>query len=356
MRFSDLACPVFAVILSLLVERCGSDEVTRPRNLILSTQKGLLTHEVRVFLASLRSVACDAEVVIFSADDVREDLDDLAETFNARFISYDADALSATEGPMNLHRFTLFQEFLLQHEDQPFDSVFLCDVRDVLFQQDPFEALGVASGIGVALEPAHLPIGKCDIHSRWLSVECAKYAEEEVLAVVGERARACAGTTLGTHAAVTRYCQLMRQEARRTVVEVDERQGRLFQGRSTTTDGKRWMLWCNDQGMHNALLWTGRLAQEMDVTLYRAETSKLVTVGTLQYIRMNQDGEVLTDCAEDDPECASGSVAAVVHQYDRVKALTVLAQNLYGLPGEEFQTFFERYSLPSSEQVADSAE
>eukprot|EP00961_Rhodomonas_salina_P253331 3423823-Rhodomonas_salina.1 len=51
---------------------------------------------------------------------------------------------------------------------------------------------------------------------RWLSVECAKYAEEEVLAVVGERARACAGTTLGTHAAVTRYCQLMRQEARRT--------------------------------------------------------------------------------------------------------------------------------------------
>mmetsp|Transcript_9429 Transcript_9429/g.18917 ORF Transcript_9429/g.18917 Transcript_9429/m.18917 type:complete len:105 (+) Transcript_9429:152-466(+) len=97
--------------------------------------------------------------------------------------------------------------------------------------------------------------------------------------------------------------------------------------------------------MHNAMLWTGRFEQEMNVTLLPAETSKLVTIGTLRAIRMNADGEVLTNCKEEDTECLHGDVAAVVHQYDRVKALTVLAQNLYGLPGEKFETFFERYGL-----------
>ena len=35
----------------------------------------------------------------------------------------------------------------------------MSDVRDVFFQLDPFEALPVGSGLGVAVEPAHLTIG-----------------------------------------------------------------------------------------------------------------------------------------------------------------------------------------------------
>ena len=84
------------------------------RQLVLGTQKGLLPQEMRVFLASLRAVACKAEVVIFSAERGRADLDEVAETFDARLIQYDFESLSAQHGPMNLHRFQLFSEFLRQ--------------------------------------------------------------------------------------------------------------------------------------------------------------------------------------------------------------------------------------------------
>ena len=38
----------------------------------------------------------------------------------------------------------------------------------------------VKDGIGVALEPERLLIGKCDVHARWLTNECPMYAMEEV--------------------------------------------------------------------------------------------------------------------------------------------------------------------------------
>lgn len=146
------------------------------KNLILGTQKGLLPHEVRVFLASLRAVACHAEVVIFSAEKGgRADLEDLAETFGARIIEYDFERLSAQYGPMNLHRFHLFQEFLRRAGPNAYAQVLMCDIRDVFFQLDPFDALAVSEGLGVAIEPRHLSIAACDIHARWLSDECVDY-------------------------------------------------------------------------------------------------------------------------------------------------------------------------------------
>lgn len=154
----------------------GGVRVNVTKNLILGTQKGLFPHEVRVFLASLRAVACHAEVVIFSAEKGgRADLEDLAETFGARIIEYDFERLSAQYGPMNLHRFHLFQEFLRRAGPNAYAQVLMCDIRDVFFQLDPFDALAVAEGLGVAIEPRHLSIAACDIHARWLSDECIEY-------------------------------------------------------------------------------------------------------------------------------------------------------------------------------------
>jgi len=245
--------------------------------------QGLLPHEMRVFLASLRAVGSTAEVVIFSAErGGRADLAEVTATFGARMIEYDFEDLSAKYGPMNLHRFRLFSDFLRKAGPTAFEQVLLCDVRDVFFQQDPFEALGVHDGLGVALEPEHLPIGACEIHSRWLSDECGAYKVEQVLDQIADKSRSCAGTTIGTQTAIEKYCHLMESEARRTVREVSEDQGRAFEGRITSFDGKKWWGWCNDQGMHNALLWTGRLQEHVNVTFYRAETSLLATVGTMK--------------------------------------------------------------------------
>jgi hypothetical protein len=38
--------------------------------------------------------------------------------------------------------------------------------------------------------------------------------------------------------------------------------------------GSRWWGWCNDQAMHNVLLWTGQLETRMNVTLFPAGTNQ----------------------------------------------------------------------------------
>ena len=133
---------VAALVWSVVFVSTTSSVLARPPHLIMGMQNGLLTHEVRVFLASLRSTGCTARVKIFSAEDDRPDLDELALTFDAEIIHYNATSY-AQYGPMNLHRFRLFRQVLEQTLHEPYDQVFLCDIRDVLFQSDPFEALSV---------------------------------------------------------------------------------------------------------------------------------------------------------------------------------------------------------------------
>eukprot|EP00802_Teleaulax_amphioxeia_P015358 Tamp_15448.p1 GENE.Tamp_15448~~Tamp_15448.p1 ORF type:complete len:328 (+),score=31.45 Tamp_15448:418-1401(+) len=247
-------------------------------------------------------------------------------------------------GPMNLHRFRLFSDFLHQAGPDAYNLVLMSDVRDVYFQLDPFETLRVGSGLGVAVEPAHLTIGGCEIHSRWLSDECSSYQVEGVLAALAHRSRSCAGTTIGTQEAVDKYCTMILHEARRTVREVSAEAAKAFDGRITTFDGSRWWGWCNDQAMHNVLLWTGQFDAHMNVTLFDAESSPLATVGTMKMLHTNADGELLTGCLDDKAhDCDAAQIAALVHQYDRVDMLVRLVQGLYGLPGEVFQTFQERH-------------
>ncbi|KAJ1481689.1 hypothetical protein T484DRAFT_2708171 [Baffinella frigidus] len=343
---------VFLACLALLVGVAavagqGVEVGGQARNLVLGTQNGLLAQEVRVFLASLRSTGSMAEVVIFSAEESRHDLHEVAATFNALVMSYNPVEISAKHGPANLHRFSLFRQFLEDAGLGSFDQVFLCDIRDVYFQSDPFQSLAVPKGIGVAIEPAHLPIGQCDVHMRWLSSECPAYAREGMGKVLADKLRSCAGTTIGTPDSIHAYCQAMEDEAERTVTEIGEAQGKALLGRATTFDGEKYHLWCNDQAMHNVLLWTGKLNSTFPVRLYSAEDSLLATVGTMTSIKLSDQAEVLVECPTagvGDGVCSGGEQpAAVVHQYDRVEALVRTAQSLYGLPGETFLTFQQKH-------------
>jgi hypothetical protein len=267
------------------------------RNLILGTQRGILPQELRVFLASLRSTGCQAEVVVYSAGEPGEELEAVAKTFDASLVEYDFEELSRSHGPMNLHRFELFRIFLreVRGGDQ-YDQVLLCDVRDVFFQLDPFTYLSVEDGIGVAIEPDHLLIGNCSIHARWLSNSCPVYQSEGILEKVESERRSCAGTTIGTRAGILTYLDTILSEASRTVQTLDDsdsasHNAEAWEGTVTTRDGQGgWRWWCNDQGMHNALLWMGMfgLPGGANVTLHGAETSGLATVGTMHNIYINE--------------------------------------------------------------------
>lgn len=261
---------------------------------LIKSIPGLLPQELRVFLASLRSTGCQARVVIFSAGDPGDDLAALAHTFEAELLQYNYTDLSTTHGPMNMHRFELYRRFLAARGRGDYAQVLLCDVRDVFFQEDPFATLSVQAGIAVAIEPTRLLIGQCGIHAGWLSTGCPAYQAEGTLERVAGERRSCAGTTIGRHGGVLSYIEAMQREAERTVTRVTHASAAAWEGQSTTKDGEAWRLWCNDQGMHNALLWTGQFGVPggSTVALLDPEASGLATVGTMENIYINQVGQI----------------------------------------------------------------
>lgn len=85
---------ILAVILLLTMPVCGEPD-ENSMFLILGTQRGVLTQEFRVFLASLRSTGCQARVVIFSGEPPGDGLIGVAKTFRAELIEYDHGELAS---------------------------------------------------------------------------------------------------------------------------------------------------------------------------------------------------------------------------------------------------------------------
>ena len=118
----EMVKSLFILLISLSISASLEDDKQTIRNLIMGTQKGLLPHEMRVFLASLRSTGCDARVLIFNAEEDRVDLNDITDTFGAEIVRYNETVFSE-HGPMNLHRFHLFRLELERTVQNPYDQV-----------------------------------------------------------------------------------------------------------------------------------------------------------------------------------------------------------------------------------------
>ena len=74
-----------------------------------------------------------------------------------------------------------------------YDQVMLSDIRDILFQRNPFD-FETAPGLSVFLEDARLTIGTCVSNSTWLRDGFGG----EVLTELRDKSIFCAGTVFGT--------------------------------------------------------------------------------------------------------------------------------------------------------------
>ncbi|MEO8453667.1 MAG: hypothetical protein ABI454_00770 [Sphingomicrobium sp.] len=175
------------------------------------------------------------------------------------------------------YRHFLYYDYLLKHGTR-FRSVLLTDVKDVVFQGDPFEfALG--DRIHVAMENPDIPVGSCPWTSQWI---LAGYPPE-VLDRLKDEEMSCAGTTLAPVPRMMRYLKLMLAEI------------------SRMTDAYE----CADQAAHNLLLHEGKLEP---ANRLRNFEGPILTVGTEPRYQLNGDKELVN---------RDGSVIAVVHQFDR---------------------------------------
>ena len=132
-------------------------EAGASRHLVLGAEYNIAEVELRIFLASLRGSGCRARVVIFSGRP-QAHTRRLADRFDATLIDYDFAALNQSHGPVGVHRFHLYRRFLEARRGS-FDLVLHTDVRDVMFQDDPFQRIEPHGGGVFFLESNHLLIG-----------------------------------------------------------------------------------------------------------------------------------------------------------------------------------------------------
>ncbi len=156
----------------------------------------------------------------------------------------------------------------------------IADVKDVVFQRDPFD-LPLEAPLQCFLESRRYRVGTCPINRALVETACGSEALEEIAA----EPISCSGVTMGSYPAMLEYLRLMTESLRRL--------RRQYGG--------------IDQGIHNVLLHTGRIPGAKPIE------NGAGAVATLGYVRpeemhFDSAGWLLgTD----------GSIVPVLHQYDR---------------------------------------
>jgi hypothetical protein len=182
----------------------------------------------------------------------------------------------------NLVRYGLFAEEL---RDRPEATrVLVSDVRDVLFQRDPFAVLPPGPGLHLFLEHASKPIGRCLWTSSWIRFRYGDAA----LPPLAELPVVCSGVALGDLASMRGYLATVARE-----IDPRLRATNYMAG--------------YDQGIVNRLCHRGEIP---GLLLHPYASSPVLHLGNAPpgSVRVGASGEVQND---------DGAVVAIVHQYDR---------------------------------------
>lgn len=193
----------------------------------------------------------------------------------------------------HVSRFFDYKNFIAK--EQGISHVILTDTRDVIFQKNP-DDLFEKQALYLGMEDKNNPIGQDSFHIKWISDVYGK----DYLATIAEQPICCAGVTLGDKESIQDYLKVM----------VDE-----FLKLPYYT-----MIKSNyDQGIHNKLLYTQSFK---NTHLCAPLNSILATLGTIprENIQLNEKAEILN---------SDGSVAAIVHQYDRHADINTLVEDKY---------------------------
>lgn len=243
--------------------------------LILGMAAGYHYGDVRPFLVSLEETGYAGRTVLFTSRTTR-DLDRLR-AHRVTVVPFEHPVRLA-DVPCNGLRYFLYRDYLRAHP-RDFSRILVTDVRDVLFQRDPFD-FPWPDGLNAMLEDRRATVGSCPFNAHWVR----EHLGADALAAIADRPVSCSGTTVADREAMLGYLDLMT--------------GLL----DPPTTGERMAGY--DQGIHNHLIHTGRVA----AALHDNAGPVLTLAQTLGEPRLDHAGRVLNE---------AGEPAHLVHQYDR---------------------------------------
>jgi hypothetical protein len=244
--------------------------------LILGLAAGYHYGDIRPFLVSLERAEYQGELILFVSKTTRNL--DLIGKHNVTIIQLER-AAGLEEIPYNALRYFLYLDYL-KSARRDFKRILISDVRDVIFQLNPFD-FSWPKGINCALEDKRMTIGKCPYNSHWVRT----YLGKKALAEIAENQISCSGTTIADHASMLIYLETL--TARLTPYTPEKHMAGY------------------DQGLHNYLVHTSQFPN----LTFHDNSGPILTLGhTKENPKIDADGFILN---------TAGSRAHMVHQYDR---------------------------------------
>ena len=261
------------------------------RNLVLSVLHGYTYQFIEPFIQSYNKGQVDAALVIFTSDTVTPLVKRLLKKKGATIIEYSSsnplelvDASLKENLPssisINNYRFILFLDFLIKNKGI-YENVLFTDIRDVIFQNDPFKKLNKFSIYFFLEGEGQEGTFGVSLQNHIWSVEANGLEFTETIL---DKMVSCAGVTAGNIENMIHYLNYMRKSL-------------------TAWDELKWGI---DQGIHNGYIYKN---EGKNVVLSGNQDSLVCTLGLCKSYRINKRNEFVTP---------SNEVYSIVHQYDRI--------------------------------------
>ncbi|MBN2307859.1 MAG: hypothetical protein JXR94_02745 [Candidatus Hydrogenedentes bacterium] len=257
-------------------------------NVVMGAVSGLDFLEIAPFLYSLQRSGFEGNLILYAQDESPDTVAQLRD-HGVHIIEVDApDALKTMR--INCLRYFVYQQVLPTLSEDA-EHVMLADIRDIVFQRDPF-AFDIDGRLCCFLEDKSMTIGSSIVNAGWIA---AGYGRD-ALAEMQRRPISCSGTTIGPLERIRDYVDTMVDGLR----EVSHRVPYITH-----------VLGAIDQAVHNTLLFRDALG---DVRLVPNENGPILTMNYVPEdgVRFNDEGWVVS---------GDGTVINVLHQYDRHPAL-----------------------------------
>lgn len=265
------------------------------KNLILGLAINYGITEVKNFVISLRKFNHVDDVVLFVGRNCSTEFKKFLESNNVKTCTYETFNCSDTR--MNNARFFRYLEFL---NDSEYNKILITDVRDVVFQGDPFNDLP-EDFLYLFKEDPGIKIGDCEYNSFWM--ECAY--QKNIATLVQDKNILCAGTILGSKNKILDL--LIRITDDLLLIKKSNYQN--YQ--SVNIDQAILNKIAYIDNIDATLKPNGNIVGTIGISVTHSNAKDIITINNLNLLSVN------------------GNIPLIVHQYDRHQQLVDFFETMY---------------------------
>lgn len=291
-------------------------------NLVLGAATGYTWEQIKPFIITLKNTKYDGDIILLVDPSINPDFEKILDEYNVKNYKVQTFRRFWPKGLLE-KRFTrkikyfhwfyprIIKYLPLQYEvrvdligrclaffssiaisryyyywklirNSQYDNILITDVRDVIFQKDPFD-YEYKDGLNVAIESDRFRLIDENINRRWIKILYG----EKVLQEIGYNLISCSGTTLGNKQSILFYLRNM-------IIE-QAYKNYLVAGRQNF-----------DQGTHNYILRSEVIKYFNELKIGESPIITMLHLKENDFI-INQNGHLINK---------DGSLINIIHQYD----------------------------------------